>query len=559
MTSTVDQHNSTADTDEDWLACKRCQVMLYRKKFERLSCVCPECGWHAPLTANGWLDALLDDGSAKPIEPQPSVHDPLSFVDLVPYESRLRKARASTGMDDAVLVTHGELHGAPVVIAAMDFRFLGGSLGTAAGEAIVTAAEAALTENAPLLLITASGGARMQEGVLSLMQMAKTSNAMAALDAAGLLTVTLVTDPTYGGVAASYATLSDVIIAEPGARMGFAGPRVIEQTIRQRLKEGFQTAEFLLDHGLVDEVRSRADLPYALATLTATTLRPGRHWGRDTVDPILRDPELVEVRPVDQVLSLSRHLDRPTTLDHIRHWTEGFIELHGDRMGADCPSIVGGIGLLDGQPIMFVGHQKGHTTAELVMRGFGMPSPSGYRKAIRLMKLADKLRIPVVTLVDTPGAYPGPTAEEGGQAHAIAESLRTMGNLRVPVVTVITGEGGSGGALALAIADRVLVCQNATYSVISPEGCAAILWRDAGEATTAAAALRVDARSLLRQGIVDGVVPEPEGGAHTDPTRASGIVRDAVVSTLRELREHTARELTSTRHERFRRFGAQQS
>jgi acetyl-CoA carboxylase carboxyl transferase subunit beta len=260
-------------------------------------------------------------------------------------------------------------------------------------------------------------------------------------------------------------------------------------------------------------------------------------------------------RAVSDVMRLARHLDRPTTLDHLLHWVDGFVELRGDRTGADCPAIVGGLGLLDGLPVVVIGHQKGHTTAELVRRNFGMPSSAGYRKARRLMRLAAKLRIPLITLVDTPGAHPGVEAEETGQAHAIAECLRTMGGLPVPVVTVITGEGGSGGALGLAVADQVLICENGTYSVISPEGCAAILWKSPDAVTSAAEALRLDSRSLLRLGVVDGIVPEPDGGAHRDPEAAAVQVRSAVVATLRELLGKTSEELVSTRRRRFRQFG----
>ncbi|GDY31026.1 acetyl-CoA carboxylase carboxyl transferase subunit alpha [Gandjariella thermophila] len=270
---------------------------------------------------------------------------------------------------------------------------------------------------------------------------------------------------------------------------------------------------------------------------------------------MVRDPARLEARDVERVIERARHADRPTTLDHAANGFDGFLELHGDRAGADCPAIVGGLADLDGLPVMVIGHQKGHTTDELVRRNFGMPSPAGYRKAARLMRLAEKLRIPLVTLVDTPGAHPGLDAERHGQANAIADCLRIMGGLSVPVVSVVTGEGGSGGALALAVADRVLLCENATYSVISPEGCAAILWRTPDAAAAAARALRLDARSLLELGLVDGVIPEPPGGAHRNPAQATIRVRDAVVCALRDLRGRDGAALVATRRARFRRFG----
>lgn len=554
MTTTARPARTAAESEPAaWVTCSQCRSLVYGKRYIRLLQVCPECGAHARLDAPSRISQLFDGGRAQPVAVPKTLTNPLDFVDQRPYGERLDQARRKTGQQDSVLVVRGRIEGRPLVAAVMDFRFFGGSLGVAAGEAITTAAETALKDRTPLLIVTASGGARMQEGALSLMQMAKTSNALAELDEAGLLTVTLVTDPTYGGVAASFATLSDVVVAEPGARMGFAGPRVIEQTIRQKLPPGFQTAEFLLEHGLVDDVWQRTELRGRLSRLLAATEVPGPSWGEGEDDPVVRDSQLLDQLPAWECVQLAREAGRPTALEHIGYWLDGFVELHGDRAGEECPAIVGGIGRLDGLPVMVVGHQKGHTTAELVGRNFGMPSPAGYRKAARLMRLAAKLGMPVVTLIDTPGAYPGLTAEESGQSNAIAENLRLMGSLTVPVVAVVTGEGGSGGALALGVADRVLVCANATYSVISPEGCAAILWKNAAEAAVAADELGLDAASLLRLGVVDGVIPEPEGGGHTDTTVMSDAVRRAVVVALRELRGTTGS--STARRARFRAFG----
>ncbi|TWP50590.1 acetyl-CoA carboxylase carboxyl transferase subunit beta [Lentzea tibetensis] len=540
-------------TQADWYVCSNCRTTIYAKRFARELRVCQDCGWHSRLSAAQRIAQLFDHGAEELGVPGTTV-DPLSFVDVRAYAERHASARADTGMERGVVVVRGSIDGRPLVAAVMDFRFLGGSLGAAEGEAITVAAEAALAERLPLLVVTASGGARMQEGALSLMQMAKTSNAFAALDEAGLLTITLVTDPTYGGVAASFATLSDVVVAEPGARMGFAGPRVIEQTIRQRLPEGFQTAEYLLAKGLVDLVRPRSELRATLSRLLAVTDRAPARWCADLPDVRLGSADLAAASGWDTV-KLARHIDRPTGLDHVAHLLDGFVELHGDRLGADCPALVGGFGVLDGLPVLALCHQKGHNTAELVARNFGMPSPAGYRKSARLLRLAAKLGTPVVALIDTPGAFPGIEAEENGQAVAIAENLRLMGGLGVPVVSVITGEGGSGGALALAVADTVLITQNGTYSVISPEGCASILWRDAAAAPLAAASLGIDPVSLLRAGVVDAVVPEPDGGSHLDPAAASELLRQAVARSLAELVGRESAELVAARRLRFRRLG----
>jgi len=545
-----------------WLVCDGCRRMVYGPRFARGGHVCPECGRHARLSATDRLASLLDEGSARVLDTPVTHPDPLGFVDTRPYPDRLRAARASTGLGEAVVVAQGRIEGCPVVTAVMDFEFLGGSLGSAVGEAITQACEIALHERTPLLLVTASGGARMQEGALSLMQMAKTAQALGQLDEAGILTVSLITDPTFGGVAASFATLTDVIVAEPGARLGFAGARVIEQTIRQKLPAGFQTAEFLLEHGVVDLICPRPQLRGTLARLLGVATRRPAHAPEptgaapDDTDSVIRDPgELPERHPWEAV-RLARRLGRPSTLEYADWLLDDWTELRGDRASADCPAIVSGLGRLAGMPVALIGTQKGRTAAELAARSYGMPSPAGYRKAARVMRLAAKLGLPVITLIDTAGAHPGIDAERNGQAVAIAENLRLMAGLPVPVVAVVTGEGGSGGALALAVADRVLMLGNAIYSVISPEGCAAILWKDPAAGPTAAAALRVDARALLTSGIVDGVVPEPDGGADADPQRAAETLRAALTDTLVRLAPLDPATLVTARRARFRRFGA---
>lgn len=545
----------TAATDAepvDWVSCKQCRSLIYDKRLSRSLRVCPDCGYHNRVDARQRLDQLFDPGSIELLDLPVRDADPLEFVDSKPYPRRMAGARTSTGLDEAVLCAVGTIEGNPLVVAVMDFGFMGGSLSGAVGELITRAGETALERRIPLMIVTASGGARMQEGAVALMQMAKTSQMLGQLDEAGLLTISLVTDPTFGGVAASFATLCDVIIAEPGARLGFAGRRVIEQTIKQTLPKDFQTAEFLLANGLIDIIRPRGELRPTLARLLSIG-SPQELRVPDEQDEAVAgaatgaDPW--------QVVQAARHLNRPTTLDYFGLVLDDFEELRGDRLGADDAAIVGGLGRLDGIPVVVVGHQKGHTAAELAARNFGMPTPAGYRKAARLMRLAAKLRVPVVALIDTPGAYPGKEAEQHGQAIAIAENLRLMSQLPVPVVSVVTGEGGSGGALALGVANHVLICANAVYSVISPEGCAAILWNDPAAAPRAAEALRVTADRLAALGIVDRIVPEPDGGTQADTVAAGQNLRAALLTSLRELIPLDADALIAARRARFRAFG----
>ncbi|MFL6162187.1 MAG: acetyl-CoA carboxylase carboxyltransferase subunit alpha [Jatrophihabitantaceae bacterium] len=560
---------ASAAVDTSWAICAGCRTMLYGKRFAHNLKVCPECGHHHVLTAAERIEQLFDPDSVELLDFPVRTSDILQFVDSKPYPQRLAEARRRTGLTEGVLVAAGTLTGLPLVAAVMDFGFLGGSLGAAAGELITCAAEEALRRRVPLLIVTASGGARMQEGPISLMQMAKTSQAIARLDEAGILTVTLITDPTFGGVAASFATQCDVIVAEPAARLGFAGRRVIEQTIGHDLPPGFQTAEFLRERGLIDAIKPRSALRATLGRLLAATGRrqpaepaatpepmPGTRLAEPATPWLVRDPDrLPEIDPW-QAVQRARDLDRPTTLDYLDRAFADFEELHGDRIGEECQAIVGGIAMLGDRPVLVIGHQRGRTAAELALRNYGMPTPAGYRKAARLMRLASKLSLPIVTFIDTPGAYPGVEAEERGQAVAIAESIRLMTSLPVPVVTVIIGEGGSGGALALAVADEVLINEHGVYSVISPEGCASILWNDASKAPIAARSLKGDARNLLRMNVVDGVLIEPPGGSQADHPEAARRIAAVLTETLQRLELMETHTLVQARRDRFRSYGS---
>ena len=256
-----------------------------------------------------------------------------------------------------------------------------------------------------------------------------------------------------------------------------------------------------------------------------------------------------------QVARVARHESRPYTLDYIEMISPDFQELHGDRMYADDHAIIGGVGRIDGQAVMFIGHQKGRDTKERVRRNYGMPKPEGYRKAQRLMRLAEKFSMPVVTFIDTPGAYPGVGAEERGQSEAIAYSLYLMAGLKTPIVSVVIGEGGSGGALAIGVGDRLLMLQYAIYSVISPEGCASILWKSADKAEDAAEAMRITAQSLSEFGLIDEVLQEPLGGAHRNPKEMAEVIRNAILKSLDELSSLSIEQLLEQRQQRLKSFG----
>jgi acyl-CoA carboxylase subunit beta len=551
----------------EWRRCPNCEAFVYHKRLKRNLGVCPECNHHFRLRIRERLEQLLDEGSFEELGTELEPIDSLSFADSKPYPERVAAAQKKSGTRSGGLYGRGTIDGRKLILAAIDFGFIGGSMGGAVGEAITRAAELALQERTPLIVISASGGARMQEGCVSLMQMAKTSQAVGRLHEEGVLYVSFLTDPTYGGVSASFATLGDVLLSEPGAHIGFAGPSVIEQTIREKLPEGFQTAGFLMDHGMLDLVEPRENIRRSVRNLLE--LHEGAEAGRgddgaakaarlpetEGAAPVT-DPERLERRDPWEVVQLARNMERPHTLDYVGFVFDDFLELHGDRLFAENPALVGGLAQLGDLTCVLIGHQKGHTTSEMMERNFGMPEPDGYRKGMRLMRYAEKFRLPVIALVDTAGAYPGLGAEERGQSNAIAESIMLMSRLRTPVVTVVTGEGGSGGALAIATSDRVLMLENSYYSVISPEGCATILFKDAAAAPRAAAALRITAPDLLQLGVMDAVVPEPADGAHTDHPTASANLKTALVESLRELLPLGPEELLEKRYDRFRMFGA---
>jgi acetyl-CoA carboxylase carboxyl transferase subunit beta len=550
----------------EWFRCPSCQAFVYHKRLKRNLGVCPECNHHFRLKLSERLTQLLDDDGLTELGADLEPLDALSFVDSKAYPKRISDAQKKTGTKSGARYGTATIDGLPVVVAAIDFAFIGGSMSGAVGEAITQAAELALERRTPLLVISASGGARMQEGCVSLMQMAKTSQAVARLAEEGVLFISLLTDPTYGGVSASYATLGDVLISEPGAHIGFAGPSVIEQTIHQKLPDGFQTAEFLLEHGMLDRVEPRENLRRTLKNLLELHAKAEQARGKgqarierlpekEGADPIT-DPDQLPKRDPWDIVQLARHIDRPRFLDLAGLAFDEFQELFGDRMFREDAAIIGGLGRLGELAVMVIGQQKGHTTQELLAHNFGMPEPEGYRKGMRLMRYAERFQLPIVTIVDTPGAYPGLAAEERGQSNAIAESILLMSRLKVPTVTVVVGEGGSGGALALATSDRVLMMENAYYSVISPEGCSTILFKDATAAPRAAKALRITGPDLLRLGVMDAVVPEPGDGAQSDPTAAGANLRAALVATLAELLPLQTENLLAQRYERFRKFGA---
>jgi acetyl-CoA carboxylase carboxyl transferase subunit beta len=562
--------------------------MLFNKQLDKQLRVCPNCGHHFRLSAEARIEQLADAGSWAERDAGLQSVDVLGFVDQKPYPDRLVAAQAATGLRDAAVWGTASIGGTPVALCVMDFGFMGGSMGAVVGEKVTRAAEHALETRMPLIVVSASGGARMQEGTLALMQLVKTLAAIERLAAAGVPYLSVLSDPTTGGVFASFAAVGDVNIAEPNALIGFAGSRVSSGTIAQELPAGFQRSEFLFAHGFIDRVVTRAGLHDELARLLR--LIPSRPLDSGPVfAPLEMDlerfrprsllnalvekvgelalpvedrvagPDIPDGDPRDAVWSrvqLARNLHRPRTLEFLAQMADEFVELHGDRLFGDDAAIVAGLARIDGRRVVVVGQQKGADTDENIRRNFGMPHPEGYRKAMRLMKLAERFALPVVTFVDVPGAHPGADSEERGIAESIARSIGLMSTLRTPIVTVITGEGGSGGALAIAGGDVVIALENAVYSVISPEGCASILWRTPDQAPAAALAMRMTAADQQALGVVDVVVPEPRDGAHLDHPETARRLKAIVLDRLAALENVPIDQLIESRYARYRVLGS---
>jgi acetyl-coA carboxylase, carboxyl transferase, alpha subunit len=539
--------------------CKACGKKVDRAEAIRRLYVCPECGGYFRVNAKNRIKMVADTGSFTSWFDDIEGGNPLGFPG---YEEKLHAVQEKTGLKEGVVIGKAQIYGEDTVLGVVDARFLMGSMGHVVGEKIAAAVERATEEKLPVILFCCSGGARMQEGIVSLMQMAKTSAALKKHSKAGLLYMPVLTDPTTGGMTASFAMLGDIILAEPKALIGFAGPRVIEQTIGQKLPAGFQRSEFQVEHGFVDRIVERKDLKKTLYDILKLHHKREGFVNLEKNEQLSAAPsELMRERAAKTPLKdawekveMARKVSRISSGEYIETIFDGFMEMHGDRYFGDDPAILGGVAYLDGQPVTVIGVQKGKDLKDCLKHNYGMPSPEGYRKALRLMKQAEKFNRPVITFVNTSGAFCGMEAEERGQAEAIARNLYEMSALKVPILCMMIGEGGSGGALALSVGNEVWMMENATYSVLSPEGFASILWKDSKRAKEAAGVMKITAHDLHELHIVDKIIPE-YGGA--DSKALDSIARYMKVN-IREFLEResgkTGEELAEERYRRFRAF-----
>ena len=566
--------------------CNKCGKGIFTEDYKKNLYICPKCGGYLRMPAQKRIEFLTEADSFEEWDTGLSTENPLHMIG---YPDKIKALQDKTKLDEAVVTGKARIGENEVALMVMDGRFLMASMGEVVGEKIARGVERATKEKLPVIIFTCSGGARMQEGMTSLMQMAKTSAALKRHSDAGLLYITVLTDPTTGGVTASFAMLGDIILAEPKALIGFAGPRVIEQTIHKKLPKGFQRSEFLLKHGFIDKIVERKDMKTVLEQILTMHRLTTKHSGivkntgavseiktdLNTVNPSSKREDVQAVsnknagKSRKQKLSLaqkkragektawervltSREKDRPVGEDYIYGLFEEFIEFHGDRNFGDDAAICGGIAYFQGKPVTVIAQMKGKSTAENIARNFGMPEPEGYRKALRLMKQAEKFHRPIICFVDTPGAFCGMEAEERGQGEAIARNLYEMSALKTPILSILIGEGGSGGALAMAVADEVWILENAVYSILSPEVYAAILWKDGSQAARAAKAMKLTSYDLYKAGFVEKIIPEPEGYTLDSIINVFDNLEENISVFLENSKSMTEEERVEQRYQRFR-------
>ncbi len=544
---------------KDVIVCPVCKKELNKLEVIINKYVCYECESYFRVRTSHRIKMVADKESFTPWFEDMEFQNPLDFPG---YDEKIKAAQEKTGLSEGVAVGEAKIYGESVVLGVCDARFLMGSMGHIVGEKIASAVEKATERRLPVILFCCSGGARMQEGIISLMQMAKTSAALKKHSDAGLLYIPVLTDPTTGGVTASFAMLGDIILAEPGALIGFAGPRVIEQTIGQKLPEGFQRAEFQLEHGFVDAIVERKDLKKTLyKILKLNQVQKGYDHFEPYKEFTFRPSELMKERNAKsksmsawEKVKAVRNTKRLASVDYMEEIFDNFIELHGDRYYRDDPAIVGGIASLDGQPVTVIGVHKGKDLKDCMKHNYGMPSPEGYRKALRLMKQAEKFNRPIITFVNTSGAFCGMEAEEGGQGEAIARNLYEMSGIKVPILCLMIGEGGSGGALALAVGNEVWMMENATYSILSPEGFASILWKDKKRAKDAAEVMKITAQDLYDLHVIEKIIPEFGGADEKSLQDISLFLKFHMKKFLEKYSKMNGNELAEDRYQRFRSF-----
>ncbi len=512
--------------------------------------VCPFCRFHYTVTARERIELLVDKGTFKENYKYVKTVEPLSFSRRNRYRKFLEQDQNRTGLTEAAVAGKCRIGDVETMLIVLDFGFMGGTMGSVVGEKVSMAFENAARRGIPAVAVVSGGGVRIQEGVLSLMQMAKTVTAANRLRDEEVPLIVVLANPSTGQAYASFANLADVILAEPGSLIGLSPLRTLREVSKMPLPLDAHTAEAHVGHGLLDNVVDRENLQPRIASILQI-LTAQKHGKSNHKNLLKSEPEECDEVEPWEAMTVARNLERPQASSYFRSILDPFIELRGDRLNSDDRSVVIGIGFMDGLAVAVIGQQR----RTLVEGERYHVFPDGLRKAQRLIDLASRFKLPLVTLIDTQGADPGLEAEEQGIGNAIARTLSSMLTVPTPMVSVVIGEGGSEGALALGLSDRILMQQFAIYSPISVNHTLGAAHHDHMLDREAAEALMLTAHDCLELGIADEVVPEPDGGSHIDPHEASAVLQTAILTNLFQLSKMSEGKLLKKRYKKFRRMG----
>ena len=538
-------------------SCIVCDLDLRNSEFYDIFRVCPQCRFHYSMSARERINSIVDTNSFSEFNRAMVSLDPLPFSSGDSYTSSIFQDQRRTGLTEAVVTGTAAIAGTPVMLIVLDFGFMGGTMGCAVGEKVTLALERAVKRSLPSVAIVTSGGARIQEGVLSLMQMAKTAGAANRLNEAGLPFITVLANPATGQAYGSFANLADIILAEPGSIVGFSSLRVIKRATDQPLPAGAHSAESHMAHGMLDAVVERTDLRTIIGVLVELL---GTRYRLSSAQTGSRPQTNISRPEAWTSVQMARHEARPTAADYLSRIFSQFVELHGDRAYGDDPTITSGLGQIAGQTVAVIAQQREALfDHESQLRGESRTTPEGFRKAQRTMNLAAKFSLPLITLIDTSGPDLSVAAEERGLGNTIATAMAQMSGLTVPTISVVIGQAGSGGALALGIADRALMLEHAIYTAVSPEEAAEVIYQDASRAEEAASSMRLTAHDCLDLGIIDEIVAEPPYGAHANPDEAARMLGRAIVAELARLEARSPKKRASERYSKYRGMGVYSS
>ena len=505
--------------------------------------VCPKCNFHYTMSAKQRIESLIDINSFKETNKSLTSVDPLAFVSNSSYKDSIIKDQKRTGLSEAIITGHCTISGFECNLIALDFGFMGGSMGSVVGEKISLTFEDSAQKKIPVICIVTSGGSRIQEGTLSLMQMAKVATASNKLSNNGVPHITVLANPTTGQSYASFANLADIILAEPQAILGYNPIETMSEVNTDKNVHIPHTSESHLEHGMIDAIVHRKDLKDVLSALLEL-------FGKEFTINKISKSKLIESHQTDtpawKSVELSRHPKRPKSSDLMARMLDNFIELHGDRSFSDDPTIISGIGQLNGQTIAIIGQERINETRIM---------PEGFRKAQRTLLLAKKFKLPVITLIDTPGVNLSFESEHRGIGNSIAKTMSLMSDIDVPTISIIIGEGGSAAALSLAISDKSLMLKNAIYSPISPEEASELLYKDKDKKEKVADDLKLTSLDCKNLGIIDSVINEPDEGAHKNHYETVRMIKRSIVHELSYLQGKSIRSIKKSRYKKFRDIG----